>query len=168
MLKEMMEGLRFSKGEARVIAFIGLVIASGYVIRNFRNFADDAARPFDYSGTDSTFINRTLNNTDVFTFPAPEDTVYGDISTLANKIDSAGRKATDIEPDEGYSGIVVNINTANASELESLPGIGEATAARIIQYRESKGNFKRIEDLMKVKGIGKKKFEKLKNLLTAD
>lgn len=60
----------------------------------------------------------------------------------------------------------VNINTATQAELETLKGIGPKTAQAIIQYRADKGNFARIEDLMLVKGIGAKKFESLKGMIT--
>ncbi len=56
----------------------------------------------------------------------------------------------------------VNINTANAQTLTSLPGIGPKIAERIVAYREQKGPFRSTDDLMKVKGIGKKTFAKLK------
>lgn len=59
----------------------------------------------------------------------------------------------------------ININTANAAELEKLPGIGQALAERIIQYREEEGPFSTIEDIMAVKGIGEKKFEKLREYI---
>tara|TARA_R110001583_G_C5671425_1_gene411178 strand:- start:3938 stop:4210 length:273 start_codon:yes stop_codon:yes gene_type:complete len=55
----------------------------------------------------------------------------------------------------------ININTATQSELQTLNGVGEATAAAIIQYREDNGMFKSVEDLMNVKGIGSKKVETL-------
>jgi competence protein ComEA len=59
----------------------------------------------------------------------------------------------------------VNLNTATAKELEALPGVGPATAARILEYRQKQGGFKKIEDLMNVRGIGEKIFLNLKPLI---
>ena len=61
---------------------------------------------------------------------------------------------------------LINLNTANAAELEKLPGVGPAMAARILEYRQKNGSFKKIEELMNVKGIGEKTFLKLKPLIT--
>ena len=58
---------------------------------------------------------------------------------------------------------LVNINTAGIAELTTLPGIGEARAAVIIEYRETHGGFARIEDIMKVSGIKDKSFARLKD-----
>jgi competence protein ComEA len=60
----------------------------------------------------------------------------------------------------------VNLNTATVTQLEALPGIGKSTAERILEYREKSGGFKKIEDLMNVRGIGEKSFLKLKPLVT--
>jgi competence protein ComEA len=60
----------------------------------------------------------------------------------------------------------VNINTADQAQLDTLPGIGQAYAQRIIQYREINGPFKTIEDIKQVSGIGDKRFEQLKDLIT--
>ena len=60
----------------------------------------------------------------------------------------------------------VNINTATQEQLETLPGLGPKVAQRIIEYRQKNGNFKKVEDLMNVKGIGEKSFLKLKPMLT--
>lgn len=60
----------------------------------------------------------------------------------------------------------VNINTASAAEFEGLPGIGATMAARIVEYRQKNGPFKKIEDLMNVRGLGEKNFLKLKPQLT--
>ena len=59
----------------------------------------------------------------------------------------------------------VNINTASADELKTLPGIGDKKAADIIAYREESGKFNHIEDITKVSGIGSASFEKLKELI---
>ncbi len=60
----------------------------------------------------------------------------------------------------------VNINTASATDLEGLPGIGAKTAARILEYRQKNGPFKKVEELMNVRGVGEKNFLKLKPRLT--
>ncbi len=60
----------------------------------------------------------------------------------------------------------VNINTAGAAELDTLPQIGLKLAQRIIDYRTANGPFKKVEDLMKVQGIGEKNFARLKDLIT--
>jgi len=60
----------------------------------------------------------------------------------------------------------VNLNSASVAQLEALPGIGRATAERIVEYRQKNGGFKKAEDLMNVRGIGEKSFLKLKPLVT--
>ena len=61
----------------------------------------------------------------------------------------------------------INLNTATIDQLETLPGIGRKTAERILEYRTKSGGFKRIEELMNVKGIGEKSFLKIKPLVSA-
>ncbi|MBI3359814.1 MAG: helix-hairpin-helix domain-containing protein, partial [Chloroflexi bacterium] len=62
----------------------------------------------------------------------------------------------------------ININTASAEELEALPQIGPATAAKIVDYRTAHGPFKTIEEITNVKGIGPATFEKIKALITVE
>jgi len=59
----------------------------------------------------------------------------------------------------------IDINTAAATELQKLPRIGEKMAQRIIDFREQHGEFKKIEEIMKVKGIGEKVFKRIKDLI---
>jgi competence protein ComEA len=60
----------------------------------------------------------------------------------------------------------INLNTATVTELMQLPKVGAKTAERIVSFRKQNGGFKRLEEIMSVKGIGEKSFEKLKPYLT--
>lgn len=62
----------------------------------------------------------------------------------------------------------VNLNTATAEELDTLPGIGESLARRIIAWREANGPFESVEQIMEVSGIGEAKFVELKDRITVD
>ena len=62
-------------------------------------------------------------------------------------------------------GTKININTASIKVLISLPGVGKSTAMKIVDYRELKGKFKTPRDIMKVKGIGKGKYKKMKDFI---
>ena len=64
------------------------------------------------------------------------------------------------------TGGLININTANAASLDTLPGIGPVYAGRIIEYRQKNGSFQRKEDLMKVSGISSSTYTKLKDRIT--
>jgi len=65
-----------------------------------------------------------------------------------------------------YAGEAININTARIEQLQSVKGIGEKTAASIVAYREAHGDFAALDAITGVKGIGKKKLEKLRGMLT--
>jgi competence protein ComEA len=60
----------------------------------------------------------------------------------------------------------VNLNTATAEQLATIPGVGPKMAERILDYRQKNGGFKKIEDLMNVSGVGEKSFLKMKPLIT--
>lgn len=69
------------------------------------------------------------------------------------------------ENNNQISNIKININTANINELDKLPGIGDSTAQKIIDYRNENGKFNSIEDIKNVKGIGDSKFDKIKEYI---
>ncbi len=82
-------------------------------------------------------------------------------SSLERKSFGKSEKSSDA------SKTLVNINTATLAELDTLPGVGLATAKKIIAYREDK-HFESIEEIMEVKGIGKVKFAKMKERITVE
>ncbi len=61
---------------------------------------------------------------------------------------------------------LISINSASINELCTLPGIGESTAVKIIEYRNNYGGFNSLEELKNISGIGEKKYEKIKELIT--
>jgi competence protein ComEA len=61
---------------------------------------------------------------------------------------------------------LVNLNSATATQIATLPGIGQKTAELVVQYRQKNGPFKKIEEIMNVKGIGEKSFLRIKDRLT--
>lgn len=93
---------------------------------------------FDYRSQDSTFAVLSA---------APED------SSAADESNSSGR---------------VNLNTATKGQLMQLPGIGETTAERILIYRDEQGRFTSVDELTSVKGISKKKLEKLRPFISVE
>lgn len=83
------------------------------------------------------------------------------------KVKAAVEDREAVDESEKQNGLV-NINTASQSELESLPGIGEKTAEKIIDYREENGDFKTKEDLKNVSGIGDAKYSEIEDLITVE
>lgn len=81
-------------------------------------------------------------------------------------IDSPGQTRYFSEPGPGEKKI--NLNQATAAELQLLPGLGPALSRKVVEFREAKGEFKLIEDVMQVPGIGPKTFERIKEYLTIE
>ena len=101
-----------------------------------------------------------------------EDGVKIRIPTIDDKengesyiIEGSGDNIILEENTEASSDTLVNINKADETELDTLPGIGPSLASKIIQYREENGNFKKIEDIKNVTGIGDTKYANLKDFI---
>jgi competence protein ComEA len=62
----------------------------------------------------------------------------------------------------------ININKASVQQLDTLPGVGPSIAQKIVEYRSSRGDFKSIEELNNVSGIGDEKYKDIKDLITVD
>jgi comEA protein len=137
----------FTQTEQRVVLVLLVAFMGGLGIKLYKSVYSAAPR-FDYSAIDSEFAARSQ---------ALLDSMMTDESTdSSTRNPGLTAKYTNVPSTK-----VVNINGASKTELCTLPGIGEVMAQRIITYRNEHGLFTSTTDLMKVKGIGKKKFERL-------
>ena len=100
--------------------------------------------------------------------------IYIDPSSAGEEAGNSNRPPEDEGGGEEYEpqplplSAKVHINTADAGELDTLPGVGPALAQRILDYRASHGGFRQVEQLMEIDGIGEKTFEKLEPYVTLD
>ncbi len=136
MWHRLVNWLSLTRAEQRVILFLSATLLIGAGIRFYQE-AYPPTRQFDYRSADSSFA-------------AFRDRLASDT----------------IQKQTGTAGPLLDINSASKDELVGLPGIGKTLAERIVLFRENEGEFASVEDLQKVKGISKKKLEKLKPYIT--
>lgn len=159
--------LGFTEIESRIIFFLLITLFVGIIIRFIKSETENPfLLEFDYSNEDSRFYQEEnpLN-------------VADSTEKITEKRVESKPELSDFrtEKNEGNKGIVsfspldkLDINLAGTDELSSLPGIGLKTAQNIIEYRTKNGRFNSIDELLFVKGIGKSKFEKIKNLISVN
>jgi competence protein ComEA len=91
------------------------------------------------------------------------------VATMLAMAGPIGRAYSEAQPQQSSAqttGTALNLNTATQADLEKLPGVGPAMAKQILDYRQKNNGFKKVEELMNIKGIGEKSFLKLKPLVT--
>ena len=157
----------FTKQDLFIIAFLLITFIAGLVIKLS---GWQGSKEFDYSSSDQKFESQLK---DAFK-ELPQSNLNAEqnekLSLIKNLSDSltAEKEIKNNEELKQKFEKKININLAYSADLQRLPGIGEVMADRIIEFREQKGKFDRIEDIMLVKGIGIKKFEKIKELITVE
>ena len=134
--------LGLTKSEAGVILFLsfGLIIGGAAKILKF----DSATEHYDFSKSDSCF---EMASSKIDSIIASEE------DTLNSTVKSKSKPSVDFP---------IDLNTATLIELTALPGVGKITAQRIIDFRGANIRFTSVEDLLRVEGIGQKKFKKIK------
>ena len=118
-----------------------------------KDFIDSAGGPLEEASMDRINLAKIVEDSEQILVPSINDPLSEE------EIDEGGN--------EEKSG-KININNATIGELDSLPEIGTVIAQRILEYREENGNFKNIDDIKEVNGIGDKTFEKIKDLITVN
>ncbi|MGA7159409.1 MAG: helix-hairpin-helix domain-containing protein [Bacteroidota bacterium] len=143
LLKRVQDFAAFTKNEQKIFLFLSVVFIAGVSIKAYRTyFVPQPVRQFDYSALDKEFEERSKHLTSITQYDGPKDT------TATTNAPNAKKK--------------INLNTATKAQLVSLPGIGESIAEQILIFRDEHGLFSSVEQLRKIKGIGAKKFEKLR------
>lgn len=159
MFEKVSKKIGFTQTEIIVILFIAGLFILGYIYVEFiKNDKGGENKYIDYSKEDSLFA--------IYSSIDPEDSSL--ISDLEIKRSVLELSDTIAYVKKDYSSLAeksIDINTAGIEELIRLPGIGEKTAEKIIELRTERGKFKRIKELMDVKGIGEVKFNKIKKFL---
>ncbi len=148
--------LGFTPNEKKVIYFLLITLCIGGGIKLYYGIVGSASPPrFDYTAIDREFEDGSRARS------SAESLYSSQSSSLRN------RPISQIHSDQkkAFPHGDLNLNTATKNELLTLPGIGEAMAGRILLYREEHGGFTANEELLNVKGIGEKKFLKLKPYL---
>jgi competence protein ComEA len=150
IIRKIQEKLGLTKSEAGIILFlsIGLLLGGSVKILHL----DKATEKHDFTESDAFFAEASSKIDSLIAYE--ED-------TLKNTVNRATGTSKRIDSP-------IDINLATIQEFMKLPGVGKVTAQRIVDYRASNGKFSSIEDLLKVKGIGKSKFEKIKIYLKAE
>jgi comEA protein len=178
-MKQLLRYLKFTKNEIKIIIFMIIIIVAGFTIKITKHLiAKNDGENYDYTATEKMFLRysqNALNNVIKDSIAQNEATNVSD-SLLLKRLEKAEDSFEVINNEGRQKGRKekyliaksVNINKAGKDELIKLPGIGEAMADRIVQYRDFHNGFKKIEDIKKVKGIGIKKFEKLKPYITTE
>jgi len=158
-LKSLLDRVGFTREEQNVLLFFLALIAIGSGYRLVERWSAPDPEDFakEYRVADSLFHHA----------PDPSSQlVVSSFSDAKGQFDSLKPRKRKRKAHSTLLKHSININTADQTELERLPGIGPSTAKKIIRFREQVGRFKKPSDIKKVKGIGDKKFKKIEPYIT--
>ena len=153
--------------ELMMIGFLVVTFTAGVVIKYS---GCRTPQEYDYSETDKNFESKLKSTFEELKQTPPDSSSKiraEELRVLAESLgvetEKTGKVKNLIKP-----GTKLNLNNSTAAELEMLPGIGRVMAERIVEYRESRGLFRNINEIKNVNGIGDKKFLDIKEFITTE
>ena len=166
MFEKLSKKIGFTETEIIVILFLtGLFIVGFVYVEFIKDGSDQEYKFIDYSKEDSLFSIYSNINPEY----DPEDSLLINNLEIKKRVLELSDTIAYVKKDvSSLAEKSININTAGINEWVQLPGIGEKTAEKIIQLRNERGKFRRVDELMDVKGIGEVKFNKIKKFLYID
>ncbi len=163
MFEKLSKKIGLTETEIFVMLFLAGLFILGFVYVEFiKN--DEAAeyKHIDYSKQDSLFEYYSNLNPE---FDLDDPRLDSNLEIKKRVLELSDTTAYVKKDISSLNEKSININIAGVNELVKLPGIGEKTAEKIVQLRNERGKFKRLEEIMDVKGIGEVKFNKIKKFL---
>jgi comEA protein len=143
----------FKPSEIRIIVVLSILALAGSVVTLMQR--QGRLSRLDLGAfSEKSIYNYRYSQKDLSQFGSPDS--QSQVNTLSNVPEAAG------------VGVKIDLNHSGLYDLEALPGIGPVMAQRIVDYRDSLGGYKSIDDLKKVKGIGPAKFALLKDKVTVE
>jgi comEA protein len=165
VLERISKKIGITKTEIKLLLFIVFVFAGGFIYKQF--FYSGSQTPltvFDYTDEDEKFFNSNRDSLVTDSINIDKISVDYKDEVLDFKQQNFNKFQKKILPADKS----INLNTANLNELITLPGIGDKTAKSILEYREKVKRFKNVSELLKVKGIGENKLNKIKKYIYID
>ncbi|MBE0570440.1 MAG: ComEA family DNA-binding protein [Ignavibacteriaceae bacterium] len=162
MFEKLSKKIGFTETETMVILFLTGLFILGFVYVEFIKNDTTEYKHFDYTEQDSLFAYYSNINPE---FDLDDPRLDSNLEIKRQVLELSDTFAYVKKDLSSLTEKSINLNTAGINELVKLPGIGEKTAGKIIQLRSERGKFKRLEELMDVRGIGEVKFNKIKKFL---
>jgi competence protein ComEA len=160
MFDKISRKLNLTQTEFKLAVFLTTTLVIGLLIKTFTGINEKTELTFfDYSETDRLFLAEETNN---------EEILNKNVDYKQEVFDFNNRSFNKVYTKQLPAEKSINLNKATKNELMNLPGIGEKTAENIIELRTKLNKFRKLEDLLRVKGIGQKKLDNIKKYLYID
>ena len=161
LLDRFNQRLGFTRNESLVVLFLSGSLLLGGAIKITKAVTHEQDERYDYTKSDEEFAMRSA-----FVGLTDSPNVQTGVGDSSREKRSAQSRSTAPAKLKTPPEKKISLNASSKQELMRLPGVGEVMAERILMYREEHGSFKTIDELQEVKGIGKKKFERLAPYIT--